>query len=185
MIPEGTSGDWSVEHFTVNEQDIKLFNLRCQFQPGMGRRTMKPGTYQRLRRGRAVIMTDTPAELQDHSWFVWQATGNVLVNGLGLGCVLRDLLAKPEVKRVTVIENSPDVIALVAPHFDDRRLTIIEDDAFTWQPPKGERYQAVWHDIWDTICADNLPEMHRLHRKYGRRCDWQGSWCRELCEMHR
>lgn len=185
MIPEGTSGDWSVEHFTVSDEDIRIFNLRCAFQPGGYRRQMTPGTYMRLKRGRTLVMSNTPAELADHSWFVYKAARNILVNGLGLGCVVRELLLKPDVKRVTVIEKSADVVALVAPHITDSRLNIIEADAFDWKPPKGERYGAVWHDIWDDICADNLPEMHKLHRKYGRRTDYQESWCRDDCERGR
>ena len=78
------------------------------------------------------------------------------------------------------------MIDLVGPSFShDDRVNIICADAFEWRPPKGVRYNAVWHDIWDDICTDNLPEMTRLHRKYGRRADWQGSWCRELCKRYK
>ena len=48
--------------------------------------------------------------------------------------------------------------------------------------PRGMKFTVVWHDIWNHICSDNLPDMHKLHRKYGRRTDWQGSWARHLCE---
>ena len=43
-----------------------------------------------------------------------------------------------------------------------------------WDLSKEEK-----HDIWDDICLDNLETMATLHRKYGRRCDWQGSWKRD------
>ena len=76
-------------------------------------------------------------------------------------------------------------IKLIAPHYNDPRLEIIHADAFEWKPPKGVRYNCVWHDIWDYICTDNLPEMHKLHRKYGRRCDYQESWCRSVCEYEK
>jgi hypothetical protein len=84
-----------------------------------------------------------------------------------------------------VIEMSPDVISLVADFYRTKfgdKAEIIEADALTWKPPKGSFYGAVWHDIWPSISADNLPEMHALHRRYGRRCDWQGSWARGFCE---
>lgn len=58
-------------------------------------------------------------------------------------------------------------------------LTIRLGDCFTWKPEKGARWDVVWHDVWDNICTDNLPEMTKLHRRFGRRCDWQGSWCRD------
>ena len=89
-------------------------------------------------------------------------------------------------ERVTVVEVNQDVIDLVGPHYSAlygaHHVEIVHGDALTYQPPKKVRYGAVWHDIWANICPDNLPEMHKLHRRYGRRSDWQGSWSRHLCE---
>lgn len=181
-VPEGVSGAWRIERFTVSEEAAGLANVRMMFKPG-GRRC-RPGTYTRLTRDGYLVMSDTPDEKRDHYWFVRQATGRVLINGLGLGMVLGAVLRKPDVEHVTVVEQSPDVIALVAPHYASGRVTVVCADALTWQPPKGERYGAVWHDIWDDICEDNLPDMKRLHRRYGRRTRWQGSWARELCERY-
>lgn len=189
-IPEGCSGDWRVEHFEVTEDDEKFERLRAIIS-GRGR-FVPAGKYIRLiHKGRlmdVLVMSDTPDEIRDHLEAIHKARGHVLVNGLGLGIVIQAMLNKPEVEKVTVIEISPDVIALVGPHYQTHfgdRLEIIEADAFTWQPPKGVRYDVVWHDIWNDICADNLPEMHKLHRKYGRRAGWQGSWCRWRCEEQR
>lgn len=183
-VPEGQSGDWKVSKFEVTESGAKLHNLRASMRPGG--RLIRPGMYTKLTRNDQVIVSDTPAEIYDHSEPVRRAqSGRVLINGLGLGMVLQGILDERAIEHVTVIENCPDVIALVAPHWKDRygyRLTIVHADAFDWQPPKNMRYCVVWHDIWDNITSDNLPEMHRLHRKYGRRCVWQGSWCRNLCE---
>jgi hypothetical protein len=173
-IPEGVSGDWRVERFTVDHPD---FHSMVR-----GRGVPVGETFTRLMRGPILVMSDTPAEMRDHRGPVINASGSCLINGLGIGMVLRAVLAKPEVTDVTVVELSEDVIKLVAPSYQDPRVTIVHADAFEYKPPKGRRYQMVWHDIWDYICADNLPEMHRLHRKYGRRADWQGSWCRERCE---
>ena len=142
--------------------------------------------------------------------------GHVLINGLGLGMVVAAILdaeaqcpechqyphhyedtcehvaGKPRipfaVDKVTVIEISPDVIALVGPTLMKRygaRLEIIEADAFTYKPPKGIKYSVVWNDIWPDLCTDNLKTMGTLHRRYGRRCDWQGSWGKELLRYHR
>lgn len=179
-VPEGESGPWRVELFEVTEQAAAIENIRAAF----GRRHIKPGIYTRLMRGGTVVMSNTPAEIRDHLQFISIAKrgGDILINGLGLGVALSEILTSDAVKSVTVVEKSSDVIALVAPTYAaDQRVTIIEADAFDWRPPKGQRYSAVWHDIWDYICADNLPEMATLHRRYGRRADWQGSWCKELC----
>ena len=177
-VPEGRSGPWSIERFEIPEKSIET--IRAAFS---GRPT-RPGWYTAVKHDRrGIVMSDTPAEQRDHAWFIRAAKGHVLINGLGIGMCLNAALAKPDVERVTVVEIDQDVISLVAPVYADDRVTIVNESAFDYSPPKGERYGAVWHDIWDAICADNLSEMHKLHRKYGRRADWQGSWCREECEQ--
>lgn len=178
-VPEGRSGNWSIERFTVTEDKARFHQLQSLFA---GRGGVKAGTYTGLYRDGYVIMSDTPDEIRDHIQFIHRATGNVLINGLGLGMCLQAVAKKPEVTHVTVIEQSEDVINLVSQHYLTMfpgKIIIVHADAYTYQPPKGMRYDTVWHDIWDDICLDNLPEMEKLHRKYGRRCDWQGSWCKE------
>lgn len=176
-VPEGSKGDWVVERFTVDREDFhSLF---------AGRAVPVGQTFTRLMRGGTLVMSDTPAEMRDHMEPVYKAKGSCLINGLGLGMVLQAVLAKPEVTDVTVVEISQDLVDLVAPHYADPRLTVVCADAFEYVLPKGKRYQMVWHDIWDDICADNLPEMAKIHRKYGRRTDWQGSWSKELCQYHK
>jgi hypothetical protein len=183
-VPEGQSGNWKVERFTVTGRDAEIERIRAMFS---GRRVPE-GTYTRLMRRGQVIMSDTPDEIRDHLEPIRRARGSVLINGLGLGVVLQAALNKPEVRHVTVVEKSPDVIKLVAWHYYERfgydRLTVVEGDAFDWKIPKGARFDVVWHDIWDNLCADNLREMSVLHRKFGRRTDWQGSWGRELCRRY-
>lgn len=180
-IPDGKSGDWSVETFEVGGEEMKIFNLRAMFHPGC--RTIEAGRYKKLCYKGNIIMSNTPAEIQDHRYFIHMAKGKVLINGLGLGVALTAILQKPEVDSVTVIEKEIDVINLIGPSFkDNSKVEIIHADSFTWNPPKGMVYDAIWHDIWGDICADNLPEMSKLHRKYGRKTKWQGSWCRELCD---
>lgn len=182
-IPDKKIGNWAVKSFTVSKEDALIFNMRAIWQPGA--RRIKPGTYKKLTKNGTIIMSNTPAEIRDHSYFLHIAKGDILINGLGLGVAVKYLLGKKEVKSITVIEKSQDVIQLVAPHLNDPRLNIIHADAFEWKSPKGMQYDYVWHDIWDNICSDNLPEMHKLHRKYGRKSGWQGSWVRELCERNR
>lgn len=181
-VPEGESGDWKVSRFTVTEHDEEIGRLRSLFS-GRGR-YCPAGTYTKLTRNGVIVMSDTPDEVRDHEYFIEEAEGNILINGLGLGMVLNGCLRKPEVAHATVIEISEDVIKLVGNYYQTLygdRLTIVHADAMAWKPPKGVWYDYVWHDIWDSICADNLKEMTTLHRRYGRIAGSQGSWCRELC----
>lgn len=184
-VPVGKSGDWTVEKFIVSKKDADFERMRSIFNGG---RFVPEGTYTALKYNGYTIMSDTPDEIRDHLSVISYATGNVLINGLGLGMVLNACLKKLEVTHVTVIEISEDVISLVGDHYKNMhgdRLSIVHENAFEYKPPKGTRYDTVWHDIWSNICADNLKEMHQLHRKYGRFADWQGSWGRYLCEKYK
>lgn len=176
-VPLGVKGAWAVDQFEVSKKDADFNNMRAAF--GSSARFIKPGIYTRLTRNGKTIMSDTPAEKRDHWWPVDRAEGHCLVNGLGLGMVVNAMLLKEQVTKVTVVELSQDVIDLVAPHYLAQygdRLEIVKADAFTYQPAAA-RYGVVWHDIWDDICTDNLPQMTKLKRKYGRRAEKQGCWC--------
>lgn len=172
-LPEMQKGAWRIEKFKTVCPDFRSMMH--------GRPVPMGEEFTRVIRDGQLVMSDTPAEMKDHQYAVYKAHGSCLINGLGIGMILKNILLKPEVTDVTVVEIDQDLIDLVAPHYTDPRVTFVCASAFDYQPPKGKRYQMVWHDIWDTICGDNLPEMARLHRKYGRRTDWQGSWCQYEC----
>lgn len=185
-VPDGKSGPWEVSTFTITEDDVRILNIQAMLKPGC--RIILPGTYKRLTRNGWVIMSNTSAEIRDHLGFIYRAQrvgGHILINGLGLGVALKAILESHKVVSVTIIDISEDVIKLVAPTYEvDPRVTVIRADAYTWKPPKGVRYACVWNDIWDYLCGDNLPEMAKLHRKYGKRTDWQDSWGKELCRRY-
>ena len=185
-LPEGEYGGVSVERFIVTEND----RIR-QLGDILRGRECPPGTYTRLMERGRVWMSDTPAEIRDHigPWVeARQRGGRVLVNGLGLGCIVNALLALDSVEHIDVVEYDHRVIKLVAPTYEaSGRVTVHYADAYeqckAW--PKGSHWDIAWHDIWPTLCEDNLPEMARLHRSYGRRVGWQGSWGKELLEYER
>ena len=185
QVPEGASGDWLVERFTVDENAAALERMRM-FNPSSRGRGVPEGTYTRLMHGGTVVMSDTPDEIRDHREPIWHSKGRVLLNGLGLGVVLGLLLNNEQVEHVDVVEKAAAVIQLVGPSYDDPRVTIHCADAFeqakSW--PRGSHWTVAWHDIWNHLSTDNLPDMHQLHRSYGRRTDWQGSWGRELIEAY-
>lgn len=174
---DGIKGNWRVESFEVSKQDSAFSRIRAMQHP---EEYVPAGVYKRLIRGREVIMSNTPMEIRTNKPIIWAAKGCVLINGLGLGMVVTALMQNPTVEAVTVIENSEDVIKLVGPSLNYGRLTIVHADAFSFKPPAG-RYGAVWHDIWDNIRSDNLEQMTKLTRKYARRADWQGCWCKAQC----
>jgi len=172
-LKPGKSGEWSVEKFTVSRDAVGLYNLRL-IRDGRRDRVVPPGDYTRLVHNRIIVMSDTPAEAHEHTPLYKAATGNVLINGLGIGFGLQAVLSKPAVKSVIVVEKSKDVIKLVGRQIKDPRVTVINADAFEYQPDC--KYDVVWHDIWNEIDEDNKPQMLTLRKKYARRAKWQGFW---------
>lgn len=179
LVPDGASGDWRVESFEVSAAESRFTQLREAL--GHPDAYVPAGRYKRLTFRGAVVMSNTPFEARAHWDFLQHAKGRVLINGLGLGMALSAILANDgQVTEVTVVEKAIDVIDLVGPTFaHDSRVKILHADAFTFQPMRGARFDAVWHDIWNDLCPDNLDEMRALRRKYARRAAWQGCWSQQ------
>ena len=126
-----------------------------------------------------VVMEDTPFELRTHLGFVLHAYGRVLITGLGLGCVIRGLLANPNVEHITCIEDSEDVMKLVGPSMQNERLTIVEADALEWTASNKETFDCAWHDLW-TDRANGEPHLDHWHATLLMNCcgtvKQQGAW---------
>jgi hypothetical protein len=143
----------------------------------------------------APVMSDTPAEINEHGDALTRARGRVLIHGLGLGCLVSGLLAHPLVTHIDVVEVDPDVIEMVGPYYqDEARVTIHRGDCMTFPWPPDARWDYVWHDIWSHISDLNLdPETAEHGISYGMlfdrfdaRCEAQGAWAfPEAVEMQR
>ena len=185
-VKPGTSEHFRIDEFTIDSEHARAFNLREMWN--RTRRFIKPGTYTRLRGdGRGVIMSNTPAEIDDHREAVNLAQGDVFIAGLGIGMVLEAMLSKADVHSITVLEIEPEIIGLVAPYYaDEPKVSILCGNA--WEPtalPDGKRFDFLYFDIWDTICGDNYREMkdlNRLYRSRKKRGAKTVFWCRDLCK---
>lgn len=189
LTPEGKSGKWVVERFTVNGMQ----SFFSGFDPNTGgsNRAVLPGEYTRLVRYGGyfpeTVMSDTSAEHKDHAPFIRVAKGNVLIAGLGLGLVLSEVAAKEEVTSITVVENSTDVINLVWPHLPctvKGKTTLIVGDVYDSSTiKKGSGYDYAWFDIWPSICGDNVKEMGLLKTKYRCKVKTMMFWAERLCKL--
>lgn len=151
-----------------------------------------PGEYTTLRvrnpGGWEPVMTDTPAELEDHADLFAHARGRVLIHGLGLGCAVSALLCDPAIEHIDVVEANADVIALVAPAYAAYPVTIHHASCVEKAWPADARWNYVWHDIWTYVSVDNLDDDAAEHGiSYGRlanlfaaRADRQGAWALDL-----
>ncbi len=93
------------------------------------------------------VMNDLPGQEElINSPLLEQARGDVLITGLGIGYVLVPILAKPEVRTVTVIEKCQDVIDLVLPYIRHPKLKVVLADAFEWVP--DSTFDTMWFDIY-------------------------------------
>lgn len=128
--------------------------------------------YQSLYLNEDKITDNNPANLKQYKPLIDRAIGKVLINGLGIGASLHEILKNDAVESVVIVEMSKDIINLVAPSFEDSRVTIINADAF--ELDETESFDIVWHAIWNTKEEIDTEEKERLKEKYKSRCKWQG-----------
>lgn len=124
-----------------------------------------------------VVMEDSPPELLTHWEFYKAAKGRVLISGLGLGCIVRAVAAKPEVEHVTVLEIDRFIIGHVGAEFSSNpKVQILEQDALKFSP--AGFYDCAWHDIYtDKGNGLALAKLHtRIMVKLQGKIGEQGAW---------
>jgi hypothetical protein len=108
-------------------------------------------------------------ELDSQAPHVAAAQGHVVVMGAGMGVVLYNILANPEVSRVTLVERDAQVIEILRQitDFDEwqgiDKLRIEIVDAFDFQPAAPVDYLYV--DIWaDPGARQSLTDMQQIQQ---------------------
>lgn len=124
------------------------------------------------------VMEDSKPELSKHLEFIRLATGRCLVSGLGLGCVVRGLIANGKVSSITVLEKSRHVLRMVAPHMPKHpSLKIRHADARKWIQRDRTVWDCAWHDCWTDKKEGHLAILHQhLMLDLLGRCRLQGAW---------
>lgn len=190
VLTPGESGEAKIDFFEVSSIASMMTSLKG------GHSYVPEGRYARLRVNGELMMTNTRMEQATNYSVVQKARGDVLIAGLGIGMILVPILAKPEVKTVTVVEKYRGVIDLVGPKFRDkqdpsaidRKLSIVHADIMEWAPPKGLKWDAIYFDIWPTSCTDDLKDMATLHRRFAKRKNagaWMESWNRDYLKSQK
>ena len=143
-IPAAVSGDYENAHYTDATTD-----RRWQSYLSIKNDTDQAHTVLIKDSCPMPIMQDSEAEYNEHQWLFDNATGDVLVGGLGLGLLHGPLMDNPDVTSVTIIEISQDVVDLVWEHCEkDETFSLIMADFETWVPPEGTTFDIVWGDSW-------------------------------------
>lgn len=145
-IPEGTSGNFEIAHYTSETTDNRWSAYLQMKNESYNSHTvlLKVGCNM-------PIMQDSEAEYNEHQWLWNNAEGHVLIGGLGIGMCHQPLIDNPNVTAVTIVENSQDVIDLVWQHCaKDETFTLVHNDFETWNPSQGTTFNTVFADTWLT-----------------------------------
>ncbi len=187
IIPEGQKGNSVIEYFSISESEARIAELRGIYSRDYLAREIYEGEFVRLKINGSLIMSDSGGERSSNRHIAYEAHGNVLIAGLGIGMLLTKIVPKPEVSKVVVIELEQSVIDLVETPLRaylgeySNKLEIIHGDIFTYKPI--EKFNTIFFDIWGDYSGDTYPETKTLHRKYARFLDrnnhpYMDSWMR-------
>ncbi len=109
----------------------------------------------------SVWMSDTPMEYYMAWELVARAKGSrILVGGLGLGLLVHLLALRKDIEHMTVVEQSSEIIALVASYLPSN-VTIIQGDflqVIQDLSSKDEQFDTIIVDIWKS-CDDKDKEL--------------------------
>lgn len=157
-------GRYSIETIKISEKEAEFQNIRCIIN-NRPEQMVQPGTFKVLKENGSIWMSNTLMEVKTHQEAIKKAKGKVLVAGLGLGMYLTAIKDKLEVEEIVVVEKSKDIISLTGKYFkDNKKIKIVNTDIFKYQTK--EKFDFIWLDIWQDICADNLKEMKKLKNKF-------------------
>lgn len=137
-----------------------------------------------------IVMEDSRQELRKHLPIWMHGRGRILITGLGLGCVVRALLIKPDVTHIDVVERDPGILRVLGAEFEaEPRVTMHLGDAHTIHWPHKTMWDFAWHDIWSRGDEEHLTMSHmRLINRYQHMVfNQQGAWelPRWLCKKAR
>ncbi len=191
ILKEREGENFEISIRTANKKDVERQKMSAMFSGSYGEMSdFTEGTYTILSTKKGfsdTVMSDTPMEIRTNMDFLYQAHGNILIGGLGLGIILKILEKIDNIKSVTVIEKNQEVIDLVLDQLNlPDNFKIIQSDIFEYEPT--EKFDSIYFDIWTNICADNWDEMKKLRKQFKSSLDltkkdwWIGSWRQEDCK---
>lgn len=180
-------GNVSIEKFEIDNRQALYFNFS---NIGKNLPGLTSGSYVRLIIDSQLVMSDTPMEKVSNTEFVEKAHGDVMIAGLGLGLIihnLRDKIKSGVVKSITIYEINQNVINLVSPLFKKLPIEYVCKDILSYLPPKEEKYDTIYFDIWPSITPDeNLPQIRMLHNRWKfhkkTKSSYMNSWMKEYMQ---
>lgn len=157
LLSPAEKGSARIEHFQITEQSL--------YERSFGDAI---GTYVRLCVGEEIMMTDTLMEWNTNKGFISSSHGDVFIGGLGIGMVIMAIQDNPNIRSITVVEKSDDVISIVKPQLPlNQKVCIIQGDVFTYIP--DNKYDMIYLDIWHEVSSEIfIKQMIPLKARYNR-----------------
>ena len=120
----------------------------------------KPFKYLAVIQNDQIWMSITPHEIETMKDSIDEASGNVVVFGLGLGYYPYMLSLKKNIKHITIVEIDDNVIDLfndvLLPQFEHKeKISIVHKDAFEYMKHLKE-YDYAFVDLWHNE-IDGIP----------------------------
>lgn len=135
--------------------------------------------------GESLWMSLMTLEYESLALSYFAAHGHVVIMGLGMGLLLRNVLGKGDVTDVTVIEQDATVVRMLEQFTDIGNWPGVEKfrgvhiaDALEWKPG-DEHVDVVLIDIWRELGHKELrPHTQQIHANVG--ADSVHAWGQEL-----
>lgn len=134
------------------------------------------GKYVKLIISEELVMSDTPYEMKTNQKFVDKAHGNVLIGGLGIGLLTKNLIPKiesGEIKHISIWEKNTNLINLwkiagqYLPVHD--KISIFNYDVFDYQKVRSQLksvFDSVYIDIWAGLDEQAYTQMKHFRRVF-------------------
>ena len=129
------------------------------------------GNREALMQGRMVWMTNK----ENRQIYIDAAHGTVWTFGLGLGFFAEEAANKDEVDKVVVIEISPEVVELIKPRLGNKKIEIIQADAWEWVKTAEGPVDFIYADIW----TGDEPDFQEQRKRTKQLCKRFG--CEVMC----
>jgi len=107
-------------------------------------------------------MWDIESERKIQYGLAHEAYGNVLVAGYGLGLVQKYLRNNPNVKSVTTVEISKEIIQACINEFGTFYGDYIIDNFYNYKTHPHLKYDCIIGDIWKEIVPESLNDYKRF-----------------------
>jgi len=136
--------------------------------------------FKKLYKDSVLVMSDNAYETEYHKNIAEKMTGNILIGGLGIGLILDLLKNRDDIKSITVIEHSQELIDYILPKIEiESKVKIIVDDVYKYKI--FGVYDYIYMDIWfgkqhisKKVVYDEYLEIYNKYKDYTKQLDlWE------------